>query len=159
MRSKVNFEHPKWPTGTILSKLSKKSCVSILNAQKCDQNLFFDIQNVRRQPLCQQFQTKIKVAYRSEIARNAIKSEILTSKMGAGCHFVKRNLKKSWVSIWNDQKCDKDFQNGRRQPFCKKNHKIKIMGRQVSSCYFVQKFELLCTKCIFHLLFGTKFNF
>ena len=29
MRSKVNFGHPKWPTAAILSKISKKSCVSI----------------------------------------------------------------------------------------------------------------------------------
>ena len=32
---------------------------------------------------------KNKVAYRSEMARNAFKSEFLTSKMGAGGHFVK----------------------------------------------------------------------
>ena len=32
---------------------------------------------------------KNKVAYRSEMARNAIESEFLTSKMGAGGHFVK----------------------------------------------------------------------
>ena len=31
----------------------------------------------------------IKVANRSEMARNAIESEFLTSKMGAGGHFVK----------------------------------------------------------------------
>ena len=30
-----------------------------------------------------------KVAYRSEMARNAFKSEFRTSKMGAGGHFVK----------------------------------------------------------------------
>ena len=31
---------------------------------------------------------KIKVAYRSEMARNVIESEFRTSKMGAGGHFV-----------------------------------------------------------------------
>ena len=34
-----------------------------------------------------------KVAYRSEMARNAIESDIRTSKMATSCHFVK-NLKK-----------------------------------------------------------------
>ena len=32
---------------------------------------------------------QIKVAYRSEMARNAIKSEFRTSKMSAGHHLVK----------------------------------------------------------------------
>ena len=31
-----------------------------------------------------------KVAYRSEMTRNAIKSEFQTSKMGVGGHFVKK---------------------------------------------------------------------
>ena len=39
---------------------------------------------------------KIKVAYRSEMARNAFKSEFRTSKMGAGGHFVKMFLKKKF---------------------------------------------------------------
>ena len=42
---------------------------------------------------------KNKVAYRSEMARNAIKSEFRTSKMGAGGHFVKQFDKKSFVLI------------------------------------------------------------
>ena len=33
---------------------------------------------------------KNKVAYRSEMARNAIESEFWISKMGAGGHFVKK---------------------------------------------------------------------
>ena len=37
---------------------------------------------------------KNKVAYRSEMARNAIEREFRTSKMGAGGHFVKKNQKK-----------------------------------------------------------------
>ena len=32
---------------------------------------------------------QIKVAYRSEMARNAIESQFRASKMGAGSHFVK----------------------------------------------------------------------
>ena len=70
---------------------------------------------------------KIKVACRSEMARNAIESVFWTSKMGAGGHFVKKN-KKSFVLIWNGQKCDQqwisDIQNGRRRPICKKSLQI-----------------------------------
>ena len=71
----------------------------------------------------QKFQKK-KVAYRSEMARNA------TFKMGAGCHFAKKKWQ-SFVLIWNGQKCHRkwisDIQNGRRQPFCKKITKINIV--------------------------------
>ena len=72
---------------------------------------------------------KIKAVYRSEMARDAIGSEFRTSKMGADGHFVK-NTKTSFVLIWNGQKCHQkwvsDIQNGRRQPFCKKDF-IKIV--------------------------------
>ena len=37
---------------------------------------------------------KNKVAYRSEMARNVIESEFRISKMGGGCHFVKKFQKK-----------------------------------------------------------------
>ena len=72
----------------------------------------------------------IKVAYRSEMARNAIESEFRTSKMGAGGHFIKKFKKKSFVLIWNGQKCHRkcvlDIQNGHRQPFCKKVTILKL---------------------------------
>ena len=50
----------------------------------------------------------IKVAYRSEMARNQIESDFRTSKMAAGSHFV-RNLKKNkkfcidlkWPEMWS----------------------------------------------------------
>ena len=35
---------------------------------------------------------KIKVEYWSEMARNAIKREFRTSKMGTGGHFVKKSV-------------------------------------------------------------------
>ena len=54
---------------------------SIWNGQKCDRKWISDIQNGRRQPFCQKCPKKIKVAYRSEMARNAIESEFRTSKM------------------------------------------------------------------------------
>ena len=41
----------------------------------------------------------IKVAYRSEMARNAIESEFRTSKINAGSHFVKKNSKKK-ISVF-----------------------------------------------------------
>ena len=44
------------------------------------------------------FQKRKEVAYRSEMARNAIESYFRTSKMAAGGHFVK-NLKISFVLI------------------------------------------------------------
>ena len=44
------------------------------------------------------FQKK-KVVYRSEMARNAIKSEFRTSKMGAGGDFVNKINK---VSYWSE---------------------------------------------------------
>ena len=42
---------------------------------------------------------KKKVAYRSEMARNAIKSEFRTSKLGAGGHFVNKKLQKVSYAI------------------------------------------------------------
>ena len=40
-----------------------------------------------------------KVAYRSELARNAIESEFRTSKMADGSHFVKKIQKKIKNSV------------------------------------------------------------
>ena len=51
------------------------------NGQKCDWKWISDIQNGRRQPFCQKFPKKNKVAYQSEMAGNAIESEFRTSKM------------------------------------------------------------------------------
>ena len=42
---------------------------------------------------------RIKVAYQSEMAKYAFKSEFRTSKMGAGGQFVKMFWKKSFVLI------------------------------------------------------------
>ena len=111
MRSKVNFGHPKWPTAAILSKMS------------CNQKWISDMQNIKKQKhsvkwpemwskvnlghpkwptavILSKISKQIKVAYRSEMARNAIKSEFRSSKMGAGGHFVKKKYKK--VSYWSE---------------------------------------------------------
>ena len=47
------------------------------------------------QPFCQKFQKEIKVAYRSEMARNAIETEFRTSIMTDLSHFVKNFKNKS----------------------------------------------------------------
>ena len=45
---------------------------------------------------------KNKVAYRSEMAKNAIKGEFRTSKMGAGGYFVKKkfHIDLKWSEKW-----------------------------------------------------------
>ena len=60
---------------------------------------------------------KIKVAYWSEMARNAIKSDFRSSKMAAGSHFLNKiKINKNWILIWNGEKCDRKWfsviQNG-----------------------------------------------
>ena len=82
-------------------------------------------------PLAAILWKKIKVAYWSEMVRNAIESDFRSSKMAAGSHFVEKNQKnKSCVLIWNGDKCDRKWflviQNGRRQPFCEQNKKFSI---------------------------------
>ena len=47
-------------------------------------------------PTTVKYLKKIEVAYRSEMARNAIESEFRTSKMGAGSHFVRLKKKVSY---------------------------------------------------------------
>ena len=53
---------------------------------------------------------------------------VVPSKMAAGGHFVKKKSKKSCVSIWNGQKCDRKlFADIRQRPFCQKfKKKIKF---------------------------------
>ena len=73
---------------------------------------------------------KIKVAYRSEMARNAIESEIRASKMADVSHFVKNFKKKLRLRIdvkWIEMRSKVIFghPNGHRQPFCMKKFKKK----------------------------------
>ena len=98
MLSKVNFGHPKWPTHFV-KNFQKKIKLRIDLKCKKNRKWISDIQNGRHQLFCQKFQNKIKVAYRSEMARNAIESEFPTSKMGAGGHFVKKNSKKFLIDL------------------------------------------------------------
>ena len=122
MHSKVIFVHPKWPPAAILWKFKKKSKlrIDLKNGEKCDRKLFFG--HPKWPPAAILWRKKIKVAYWSEMARNAIESDFRSSKMAAGSHFVKKI--KSCILIWNGEKCDQKWfsviQNGRWQPFCKK---------------------------------------
>ena len=104
---------PKW-FSDIQNGSWKKKSVSNWNGQNCGnpkwpidlewlemhRKWILDIQNGWPQPFCQKFPNKIKVAFRSEMARNAIESEFRTSKMADVSHFVK-NFKKKSVSMWN----------------------------------------------------------
>ena len=101
MHSKVIFVHPKWPPAAILWKFKKvifghpkwplaailwKKSVLIWNGEKCNQKWFSVIQNGRWMPFC----GKKRVANWSEMARNAIESDLRSSKMTAGSHFVNK---------------------------------------------------------------------
>ena len=92
---KSDFRSSKMAAGSHFVK--KKSCVLIWNCEKCDQKWFSVIQDGRRQSFCAKKSKKIKVAYWSEIARNAIESDFRSSKMAAGSHFVKKK-----VAYWSE---------------------------------------------------------
>ena len=72
---------------------------------------------------------KTNCVFLSEMARNAIESDFRSSKMAAGGHFVKKNINKSCVLIWNGEKWDRKwFSVIRTCHFVKKNlKKIKIV--------------------------------
>ena len=130
MWSKVNFgQKDRWQP--FCKKFQKKNnCVSIWNGQKCDRKWISDIQNGRRRPFytkkivfiwngqkcgrkwfsdikmaagthfVKQIH-KIKLWYWSEMIRNAIQSDFLTSKMATGGHFKKHLQKK--LREWFEQ--------------------------------------------------------
>ena len=80
MRSKVNFGHPKWPIDLkwpeMRSKVNFGHPKWPTSAILLKISFFF-----------------VKFVYRSEMARNAIESEIRTSKMTDVSHFVKISKK------------------------------------------------------------------
>ena len=136
-------------THALLIQISRTSCVSIWNGQKCDRKLFADIQNGCQRPFCQQLKKLNKVPYGYEMARNAIESEFRTSKMADQSEMARNAIQSDFqtskmaiesefrkskmaVSIWNGQKCDRkwisDIQNDRRKPFCQKFiKKLKLL--------------------------------
>ena len=90
MRSEVNFGHPNWPTAAILSKISKKIKLRIdLKWPEIQSKENFGNSKWPTAPIISKISKKNEVAYRSEMARNAIESEFWTSKMAGGSHFVK----------------------------------------------------------------------
>ena len=90
MRSKVIFRHPKWPTAAILSKISKKIKLRIdLKWPEMQSKVNFGHPKWPTSAILSKISKKIKVAYRSEMARNAIESEIRTSKMADVSHLSK----------------------------------------------------------------------
>ena len=152
MHSKVIFGHPKWPPAAILWKKIKvvywsemarnaiksdfrsskmaaaailwknqknKSCVLIWNGDKWDRKWFSVIQNGRHSNF-----VKKKVAYWSEMTRNAIESDFRSSKMVTGSHFVNKIQKLSIDLKWREMRLV--IQNGHRQPFCEKKSKLHI---------------------------------
>ena len=145
---------PKWPPAAILKKKSKKkSCVLIWNGRQMHSIVIF---GHPKWPPAAILWKKIKVTYWSEMARNAFESDFRSSKMTAGSYFVKKNQKKlgidlKWREMWSkvifghpkwalavmlwqkNKSCvliwigeKSDFQNGRRQPYWKKNQKKKV---------------------------------
>ena len=73
------FWTSKMATGGHFEK-KVKICVLIWNGEKCKRKLISDIQNEK----------KMKIAFWSEMARNAKENEFRTSKMTAGSHFEKK---------------------------------------------------------------------
>ena len=144
-QSRANYEHLAYrrETGTVVTRQTYDWAPRLTRPPTAHISRGA-IQNGHRRPFCQKkfcidmkchFVKNLKqnkVLYGSEMARNAIECEFWTSKMADGSHFVKNfRKKKSCVSIWNGQKCDRkwisDIQNGRRQPFCQKvQKKIKL---------------------------------
>ena len=127
MWSKVIFGHPKWPPTAILWQnfQKKKSCVLIWHGEKCDRKWFSVIQTGSRGQFCfkkrkfgidlkwremwskvifghpKYFLKQIKVAYWSEMVRNAIKSDFRSSIMATGGHLW-INLKQIKVAYWSE---------------------------------------------------------
>ena len=101
MRSKVIFGHPKWPPKKIKFDIDLKwpELLSKVNFRhpKCSINLKWpEITSkvIFEHPKCPPpaILSQIKnILYGSEMARNAIEYEFLTSKMGASGHFVNKN--------------------------------------------------------------------
>ena len=85
LRLKVNFGNPKLPIDLEWPEMRSK--------------VNFGHPKWPRQPFCQKCQNKIKVAYRSEMARNAIENEIRTSKMTRRQPFCQKFQKKLKLRI------------------------------------------------------------
>ena len=91
IQSKVNFGHPKWPTQPSCQKFQKLLKLRIdLKWLEIQSKVNFEHPKWPTIAIMSKNLNKLKFAYRSAMARNAIESEFRTSKMGAGGHFVKK---------------------------------------------------------------------
>ena len=99
MRSKVIFGHLKWPAAAILWK-KWKLCID-LKWRKIPSKVIFGHTKWPRQPICENNFKNMKVAYWSEMARNAIESDFRSSKMAPDGHFVKYSSKNK-VACWSE---------------------------------------------------------
>ena len=129
MQSKVIFGHPTWPPAAILWT---KLCIYLKWREMRSKVIF----GHPKWPPAAILWKKIKVAYWSEMVRNAIESDFRSSKMATGSHFVKRN--KNCVFIWNGKKCDRKWfsviQNGHQQPFCEKKNQSCVLIWNAEKC-------------------------
>ena len=89
------FSHPKWPPAAILWKKKKKLGIDLKWREMRSKVIFGHPKWLPAAILW----TKIKVAYWSEMARNAIESDFQSFKMAAGSHFVKKIIK---VAYWSE---------------------------------------------------------
>ena len=110
MRSKVIFRHPTWPPKKILylsemariasgSEFRKSKWLIDLKWPEMRSKVNFGHPKLSPADILSKIKKKIKVAYRSEMARNAIEGEIRTSKMADASHFVKKCKQKLKLRI------------------------------------------------------------
>ena len=124
--------------------------------EKCKQKLISDFQNGRRRPFWEkkwnlrfhlkwrEIQTKInfghpkwppaailwkkmKVAFSSELTRNANVNEFRTSKMAAGCHFVKKKWKLHFDLKWQEMQTKINFGHPKWLPAAILSKKMKVV--------------------------------
>ena len=132
MRSKVIFGHPKWPAA-ILWK-NKKLRIDLKWWEMRSKVIFG-----HPKWLLAAILWKTKVAYWSELARNAIKSDFRSSKMVAGSHFVKKKRVVYWCEMARNA-IESDFRSSKMAAgshFVKKLH-ISLKW-QIHQFYFFHK--------------------
>ena len=157
MHSKVIFGNPKWYAGShFVNNIFKQKLRIDLKWWEMWSQV---ICGHPKWPQAAILWKKIKVAYWSEMTRNAIKSDYRSSKMAAGSHFVKNkvaywsemtrnaiesdfrsskmvagshfvNKIKNWVLIWNGEKCDWSSKMAAGSHFVKKNQVLLWNGEK-----------------------------
>ena len=122
MWSKVIFGHPKWPKSDFQNdrrrpfwkKIKTRKLRIYLKWREMRSKVIFDHPKWTPAAILRQNFKKIKVAYWSEMARNAIESHFRSSKMAAGGHFVNKFKKK--VPYWSEMErntIESDFRSSK----------------------------------------------